>query len=74
MFWKKEISSKEYADVLSRIGALRADIETLKYQVEKHELRISTAKRRDKADAESGDIVTDAKAEIEKYLKDNGFV
>lgn len=75
MFWqKKKITSEEYADLLTRIGALRADIETLKYQVEKMELRITTAKRRDKLEDDSPHLDKDELQSLKDFVSQMGYI
>lgn len=56
MFWskKKEITSAEYADLLSKFMQLNAELQTLKVVTEKMELRIATHKRREKLEKEDG--------------------
>ena len=79
MFWNKnkQIKSEEYEDLIKRIGSLRADIEDLKAKVEKHDVRILTAKKKEKlladADAEFNELNPERLKELETYLRANGF-
>jgi len=72
-FWNrtKEITSKEYADLSSKIIKLGTDVEMLKHQFEKLELRITISKRRQKVeDTEEYDEEDDSSPEQKQFMNE----